>query len=119
MYTINLCNYCHVLAGAEATADDISAFMDEVMRMKGFTHRNVLTIIGLVFNENQPYVVLPYMENGDLKSFLSDPDRVSQLHTCIHYYHIIPVPVYSYTYINTASCSLVVCIRAIMVYIVL
>ncbi len=89
--------YCHVLASAEATSDDISAFMDEVMRMKGFTHRNVLTIIGLVFNENQPYVVLPYMENGNLKSFLADPDRVSQLHICTDNYHIIPITVYYHT----------------------
>ena len=50
--------------------------MDEVFRMRGFAHKNVLCMLGLVMKSGKPYVILPYMENGDLKTYVSDPSRV-------------------------------------------
>ena len=45
--------------------------------MKDFNHSNVLSLLGVAIKDNkQPFVILPYMEHGDLKSYISNPDRV-------------------------------------------
>ena len=44
--------------------------------MRGFKHRNVLTMLAITFKKNRPYVILPFMENGDLKTYLGKDDRV-------------------------------------------
>lgn len=50
---------------------DISQFIDEAMRMKDFHHPNVLTLIGICFNyDAMPLVILPYMEHGDLLTYI-------------------------------------------------
>lgn len=39
--------------------------------MCGFDHPNVLGLVGISLDQsNSPYLLLPYMENGDLKRFL-------------------------------------------------
>ena len=40
--------------------------------MKDFAHPNVLSVLGVGFNPDSglPFVVLPFMENGDLKTYL-------------------------------------------------
>ena len=40
--------------------------------MLDFDHRNILHLVGVCFNteDNLPAIVLPYMANGDLRSFL-------------------------------------------------
>lgn len=40
--------------------------------MLGFDHPNVLKLLGVCFDtdDNLPLIVLPYMANGDLRSFL-------------------------------------------------
>lgn len=39
--------------------------------MKNFKHPNVLGLVGLSFDANaNPLVILPFMKNGDLRSFL-------------------------------------------------
>ena len=40
--------------------------------MKHFDHINVLGLIGICLNtpDHIPYIVLPYMANGDLRTFL-------------------------------------------------
>ena len=65
-----------ISAGEKCTQESVSQFLQEVMRMKGFMHRNVLTMTGLVMKKNVPYVVLPFMENGDLKSYLGKSEKV-------------------------------------------
>ena len=40
--------------------------------MKDFDHPNVLSVLGVGFDADDglPFVVLPFMENGDLKTYL-------------------------------------------------
>ena len=39
--------------------------------MCGFDHPNVLGLVGICLDSsNSPYLLLPFMENGDLKYFL-------------------------------------------------
>ena len=45
--------------------------------MSDFNHEHVLGLTGVVIRGNHPYVVLPFMENGDLKTFISNDDNVS------------------------------------------
>ena len=58
----------------------IESFLDECCKMKQFSHPNVLSLIGVsIDDENIPAMILPYMKNGDVKSYLlasraSQPD---------------------------------------------
>ena len=40
--------------------------------MSTFRHPNVIELLGICWDSKQrsPYIVLPYMENGDLRNFL-------------------------------------------------
>ncbi|XP_033647397.1 hepatocyte growth factor receptor-like [Asterias rubens] len=50
---------------------NVIKFLQEGLLMKNFDHPNVLGLIGLTFNpDGQPVVVLPFMPNGDLKSYV-------------------------------------------------
>lgn len=58
---------------------DISSFLKEGIMMKDFDHPNVLALIGVcITRENQPLVILPFMANGDLLSYVRDPINVRQ-----------------------------------------
>ena len=45
--------------------------------MQDLKHEHVLALLGVVIENNRAYVLLPYMENGDLKTFISNEDNVS------------------------------------------
>ena len=45
--------------------------------MKDFNHANVLSLIGVVMNEQKlPMVIIPFMSKGDLKKVLKDESEV-------------------------------------------
>ncbi|CAF0773881.1 unnamed protein product [Adineta ricciae] len=47
-------------------------FLFEANRMKDFSHPNVLSLIGVVWDPvRKAMVLLPYMKNGDLRSYIS------------------------------------------------
>ena len=54
-----------------------SEFIEEATMMMEFQHENVLTIYGVMIKEDKPFVILPFMENGDLHSYLVQPSNVS------------------------------------------
>ena len=47
-------------------------FLNECILMKKIKHPNVLGLYGVCFNteDGLPFIVLPFMKNGDLKTFL-------------------------------------------------
>ena len=58
---------------AEASKpEEIEDFIAESAIMLDFNHPNVLRLVGVCFDteDKLPVIVLPYMENGDLKHFL-------------------------------------------------
>ena len=55
----------------------MQSFLDEVIIMHRFRHQNVLAMLGLSVVDDKPYAVLPFMDNGDLKSYIQDSDKVS------------------------------------------
>ena len=45
--------------------------------MKDFKHCHVMKLIGICIGHDQlPLVILPFMENGDLLTYLRDPKNV-------------------------------------------
>ncbi|XP_067683661.1 hepatocyte growth factor receptor-like [Haliotis asinina] len=51
---------------------DLASFVEEALVMKSFDHENVLRLLGISVNESQqPMVILPFMSNGDLMSYVS------------------------------------------------
>ena len=53
------------------SASDISELLDESLKMKAFSHPNILNLIGVCVDGGPaPYVVMPYMERGSLLHFL-------------------------------------------------
>ena len=62
----------------EMSFEDLERFLAEGTLMIDFKHENVLSLVGVVSEEGErPLVVLPYMENGDLCTFLKRDEIVS------------------------------------------
>ena len=56
---------------SNSTLKDIENFLEECSKMKHFSHPNVVPLIGVSFDkENNPAMVLPFMNNGDVKAYL-------------------------------------------------
>ena len=55
-----------------STSEQVEEFMSESAIMLDFDHPNVLKLLGVCFDTNDqlPVIILPYMANGDLKSYL-------------------------------------------------
>ena len=53
------------------TLDDVHNMTDEIMKMRNFDHPNVMTLIGVCVSVGGgPAIVMPFMANGSLLSYL-------------------------------------------------
>ncbi|ELU04082.1 hypothetical protein CAPTEDRAFT_93615 [Capitella teleta] len=77
----------HISSSIEynVTNKDIVQFLEEATLMSNFNHEHVLGLTGVVIRGSHPYVVLPFMENGDLKSFISNDDNMLTVGELIHF----------------------------------
>ena len=57
-----------------STKDELKSFLRESTVMRHFDHPNVLGLIGICLNtpDRVPYIVLQYMANADLQTFLKN-----------------------------------------------
>ncbi len=56
------------------------------MIMKDFDHCNVLKLKGISFEDDSlPIVILPYMQNGDLLSYIRDADNKLTIEDLINF----------------------------------
>lgn len=57
----------------QPSPEELTEFVSESAIMLGFNHPNVLKLLGVCFDtdDNLPLIILPFMENGDLRSFLA------------------------------------------------
>ncbi|ELT88535.1 hypothetical protein CAPTEDRAFT_101786, partial [Capitella teleta] len=52
----------------------VDLFLKEALMMRDFRHRHVLSLIGIAFDlDGSPMVVLPFMEQGDLRRYILNP----------------------------------------------
>ena len=65
---------------------DIEKFLREGVMMRGLEHRNILHLVGMCVDSDvdrgfsSPLIVLPFMKNGDLRTFLRN-DQIVSLHS--------------------------------------
>ena len=60
-----------LLIAAVNSHEDIDCFVKESLKMKTFNHPNVLNLIGVSLDTGvSPYIVMPYMANGSLLTYL-------------------------------------------------
>ena len=53
------------------TMRDLHNMMSEILKMQDFSHPHVMTLMGMSFDAaNTPSMVMPYMANGSLLSYL-------------------------------------------------
>jgi len=54
-----------------SSINDITELLDESLKMKSFSHPNILNLIGVCVDAGPaPYVIMPYMANGSLLHYL-------------------------------------------------
>lgn len=52
-------------------ANNISSIITEIFKMKEFSHQNILRLRGVALDaRHSPCVIMPFMENGSLQSYL-------------------------------------------------
>ncbi len=57
----------------DQNVSSMNDFLYEANRMKDFSHRNILSLIGVSWDPSRKaMVLLPYMKNGDLRSYISN-----------------------------------------------
>ena len=55
----------------------VEDFLREGAIMKDFDHPHVLRLLGMAINHKAaPWVILPFMAHGDLRTFVADPRKV-------------------------------------------
>jgi len=68
--------YCSV--EQNMSMEEVNMFVDEALTMTKFDHEHVLHIVGISFDANSfPMAVLPFMQHGDLLSYIRDEHNVS------------------------------------------
>ena len=60
-----------------STKQEAIEFLQEATIMKEFKHDNIMALVGVVIEHDKALVLLPFMENGDLRSFISNDGNVS------------------------------------------
>jgi serine/threonine protein kinase len=70
-------NWC-LLTDSDLDQKMVENFVQEGIIMKNFNHPHVLSLLGLCLGfRKEPMVILPFMANGDLRTFVKDKSRVS------------------------------------------
>ncbi len=55
----------------------IEEFVDEALLMHNLQHPNILQLITLIVKDNVPYIIHPFMDNGNLRGYVKNKSNVS------------------------------------------
>ena len=58
---------CHIVL---SLASDKEKLLKEVTTMLSFKHPNVMSLIGLCYDEEMPLIIMPYMSNGNVLGYV-------------------------------------------------
>ena len=110
---VRLLSFRFFIHAVMSSVSDISELLDESLKMKSFSHPNILNLIGVCVDVGPaPYVVMPYMERGSLLHFLkkerphftlaegADSELVSPIPKL---HHPIPIPTTPHSHSKTGS----------------
>lgn len=76
------------VTGERLEQHTVEAFLKEGVIMKNFNHPHVLKLLGVCVNSQEnPMVILPYMANGDLRSYVKDKKKVYYIYLFIQPYN--------------------------------
>lgn len=83
------------LSTGQTSDSQLAQMMEESLKMKDLSHPNILGLIGICIERGTaPYIVMPFMANGSLLSYLkqernsltiangAEQDLVGMLNTC-------------------------------------
>ena len=73
VYTVLRHDLCYKLAVSFLgflDPNDIADFLKECLKMKAFVHPHVMGILGICLAGQVPYIVMPFMANGNLHTYL-------------------------------------------------
>lgn len=88
----------------------VENFVQEGIIMKNFNHPHVLSLLGLCLGyRKEPMVILPFMANGDLRTFVKDKSRVNYyvshyIYCLLFYLHYIHECYYTFLIDNAIDC---------------
>ncbi len=82
----HVCLFIDISVGADFDTIAVEEFLQEAIIMKDFRHENVMDLIGVIIDDDDPKIVLPFMSHGDLQTFLTDETQVgSNIHISLVY----------------------------------
>ena len=71
MLEIMICLSLQILLTGFFGQNEVNTIMEESVKMKQFSHPNVMNLIGVCMDAGPaPYIVMPFMANGSLLSYL-------------------------------------------------
>ena len=82
------------LSSSDSSASyvELKGFLEESVVMCGFDHPHVLGLIGICLDpSNSPYLLLPFMENGDLRTYLKNKRDAGGLLDVSEYPQVCPI----------------------------
>ena len=65
---VNGVSFCLCLGYLDPS--DVANILKECLKMKAFVHPHVMGILGICMAGQAPYIVMPFMANGSLHSYL-------------------------------------------------
>ncbi|KAI0234411.1 Hepatocyte growth factor receptor [Lamellibrachia satsuma] len=69
------------------SVSSVSEFLEEATVMHSFDHPNVLPLLGVVIANDRPFVIMPLMQNGDLRTFIAAPERSFTVRDLLEFGH--------------------------------
>ena len=105
------CNFITVIH-VEVQASKTEQFIKECIIAKKFNHPNILNLIGVSFLKEggMPMMILPFMHNGDVKSFVQskrgnilEVTEYPEVRSCSHC-NVLIATEYSYTCVCVCVC---------------
>ena len=74
VYSMQPSNFMYITCSGMSSEEQLHGFLEESVTMKDFNHPHILGLLGVCFDapDGSPYLVLPFMANGSVKTYLKE-----------------------------------------------